>query len=104
MTALKNPAAHGSHWGSVVVDPIALVYLPGGHLVWAVHESSLRLLVDETALKNPAAHDSHRGWAVTEPTTVVYLPSGHVAWTVHWLSGQPVEQNKKSIRTYRPRY
>lgn len=35
--ALKNPGAHVSHSGSEVVLPATLVYLPGGHLVWAVH-------------------------------------------------------------------
>ena len=35
--ALKNPNAHDSHLGWLVAEPATLVYLPGGHLVWAVH-------------------------------------------------------------------
>ena len=31
--ALKNPVVHALHWGSEVIVPLALVYLPGGHLV-----------------------------------------------------------------------
>ena len=48
---LKNPVAHDAHFGCLVVEPLTLVYLPGGHLVWAV-----QLPVDVEALKNPNAH------------------------------------------------
>ena len=43
--SLKNPVAQGSHLGWAVVEPLALVYLPGGHLVWRVQASVLLLLV-----------------------------------------------------------
>ena len=39
VVALKNPGAHASHLGWVVLDPITMVYLPGGHLVWPMHWS-----------------------------------------------------------------
>ena len=42
----KNPGEHASHVGCKVTDPAAKVYFPGGHLVWAVHQSVLVLLVD----------------------------------------------------------
>ena len=51
--SLKNPAAHGSHWGWAVMVPITFVYFPVPHLVWAVQESVVVPLVDTTALKNP---------------------------------------------------
>ena len=59
--SLKNPAAHTSHLGSAVTEPDESVYLPGGHLVWAVHKSVTVLLFDVNALKKPAAHASHVG-------------------------------------------
>ena len=62
--ALKNPVAHTAHVGWVVTEPAVLVYLPGGHLVWAVQESGLVLLLDVETLKNPVGHTSHLGWAV----------------------------------------
>ena len=39
--ALKNPNGHNSHLGWLVAEPATLVYLPGGHLVWAVVHCSL---------------------------------------------------------------
>ena len=58
VVALKNPVAHALHWGSVVVVPPTVVYLPGGHLVWAAHES-VSLPLDIVGLKNPDLHTSH---------------------------------------------
>ena len=37
--ALKKPAAHAVHLGWEVAEPLTLVYLPGGHLMWALHFS-----------------------------------------------------------------
>ena len=54
--------------------PTAMVYLPGGHLVWAVHASGLVLLGDAEALKNPGAHASHL-WALA--VDLMYFPRGH---------------------------
>ena len=45
--ALKNPNAHDSHLGWLVAEPATLVYLPGGHLVWAVHCSLRRQSVGQ---------------------------------------------------------
>ena len=50
---LKNPGAQPLHWGWVVALPAVIVYLPGGHLVWALHEARVAVV-----LKNPGAHDS----------------------------------------------
>ena len=55
----KNPAAHTSHWGSAVALPLVLLYLPAGHLVWAVQESFLVAMLDVVSLKNPGAQVSH---------------------------------------------
>ena len=35
VASLKNPAGQASHWGWAEAVPIAFVYFPGGHLVWA---------------------------------------------------------------------
>ena len=56
---LKYPGRHAVHLGWAVAVPTALVYLPGGHLVWAVHALDLVLLGDGEALKNPGTHVSH---------------------------------------------
>ena len=61
VTLLKKPVAHDSHLGWAVTEPETLVYLPGGHLVWAVHKSVTVLLFDVKALKNPAIHALHVG-------------------------------------------
>ena len=37
--ALKNPVGHTLHSGWVVAEPIVFVYLPAGHLGWAMHRS-----------------------------------------------------------------
>ena len=58
---LKNPIAHALHVGWAVAEPVAVVYLPGGHLVWAVQESVTLLLFDDNTLKNPITHASHVG-------------------------------------------
>ena len=46
----KNPGEHASHVGCKVTDPAAKVYVPGGHLVWAVQKSSSVLFFDVMAL------------------------------------------------------
>ena len=56
---LWNPGAHTLHLGWLVAEPGVCVYLPGGHLVWAMQESILELLLDLEAAKNPVGHDSH---------------------------------------------
>ena len=76
--SLKNPAAHTSHFGSAVALPLVSVYLPGGHLVWAVQETFLVLVLDMVSLKNPGAHDSHLGSPMA--VTLMYLPGGHVTF------------------------
>ena len=61
-----------------MVEPLAIVCLPGGHFVWAVHE----LIADDVAdLKNPGAHGLHWGCAARGPLplTCLYLPGGHRA-------------------------
>ena len=91
--AFSYPGAHGSHSGWVVVVPAVFVYLPGGHLVWAIRQASvLVLLTDVKALKNPFGHASHSGWKVTKPFTFVYFPGGHFVCTVHLA--QPVATAK----------
>ena len=71
---------HTSHSGSAVALPLVLVYLPAGHLVCAVQESFLVLVLDMMSLKNPGAHDLHSGSPMA--VTLMYLPGGHVAfWT-----------------------
>ena len=80
--SLKNPVAQDSQLGWAVVEPLALVYLPGGHLVWGVQASELLLLGDVEALKNPVAHRSHE---LVFFTGVLYVPGGHsieVAWEI----------------------
>ena len=62
--------------------PATVVNCPSGHLVWAVQESVLRLLLDTAALNNPAAHVSHIGCKVMDPTALVYVPLGHLVWSV----------------------
>ena len=57
--SLKNPATHTSHLGSAVALPLVLVYLPAGHLVWAVQELFLVPVLDGASLNNPGAHVSH---------------------------------------------
>ena len=60
-----------------MVEPLAIVCLPGGHFVWAVHE----LIVDVADLKNPGAHGLHWGCAAADPLplTCMYSPGGHRA-------------------------
>ena len=72
----------------MVAEPGVVVYLPGGHLVWAMHKSVLVLLLDVKALKNPVTHDTHSGCVVAEPAVFVYLPGGHLVWAVHHSEGQ----------------
>ena len=74
--SLKNPAAHTSHLGSAVALPLVLVYLPAGHLVWAVQKSFFVPALDAVSLKNPGAQVSHRGSAMA--VMLMYLPGGHV--------------------------
>ena len=75
MEALKNPVAHVPHSGWVVAVPDTVVYLPGGHLVWATQELAL-LPLDAEVLKKPAAHVAHVGCLV--PCAVlIYFPEGH---------------------------
>ena len=62
--ALKKPVAHASHSGWVVALPDAWVYLPGGHLVWAVQESGFIFCFEVKVLKKPCWHASHLGCAV----------------------------------------
>ena len=45
--ALKNPGPHTSHLGWAVAEPAVFVYLPGGHLVWAVHHSKGQPIANE---------------------------------------------------------
>ena len=72
---LKNPVAHVPHSGWVVAVPDTVVYLPGGHLVWATQELAL-LPLDAEVLKKPAAHVAHVGCLV--PCAVlIYFPEGH---------------------------
>ena len=71
---LKNPGAHDSQLGLVVAVPLTMVYLPGGHLGWAVQESDLVLLGDGFLLKNPGAHVSHLR---TLAVDWMYFPRGH---------------------------
>ena len=61
-----------------MAEPLAFVYLPGGHLVWATQESFLVLVLDTVSLKNPAAHTSHSGSAMA--VALLYLPGGHVTF------------------------
>ena len=78
--SLKNPVAQDSHLGWAVVEPLALVYLPGGQLVWAVQASDLLLLGDVEALKYPGAHRSQDSAFFT---IFSYVPGGQsieVAW------------------------
>ena len=58
---LKNPVGHDPHSGWAVAEPAAVVYLPGGHLVWATQASVSTLVFDVLALKNPVRHASHLG-------------------------------------------
>ena len=74
---LKNPVGHVPHSGCAIVEPAATVYVPGGHLVCAMHESFVVLLFDINILKNPAMHGWHPGWDVLEPGITVYFPGGH---------------------------
>lgn len=47
----KNPVAHDTHARLEVVEPVALVNFPGGHLVfWSMQESVMVLLFDVMAL------------------------------------------------------
>ena len=69
VAALKNPVAHGSHWGCVLGEPAILVYLPGWHLVCSVQG-----LVDVTILKNPATHGWHE---LVFFAPFLYVPGGH---------------------------
>ena len=62
--ALKKPVAHALHSGWVVALPAALVYLPGGHLVWAVQESGFMLCFEVKVLQKPCGHVSHLDCAV----------------------------------------
>ena len=89
--ALKNPGAQGSHLGWAVTEPVTMVNLPGGHLVWAVQESPLFVL-EVAALKNPVAQSSHL-WGMVM-LALVYLPGGHLVlfWAVHWSIWQPDQQ------------
>ena len=64
------------------------MYLPGGHLVWSMHESVLVLFLDVCALKNPDAHASQSVWVLVVPAVFVYLPGGHLMWAVHHSDGQ----------------
>ena len=80
VTLLKNPVGHDPHSGWAVAEPAAVVYLPGGHLVWARQASML--LLEAKALKNPVAHASHSESVLTEPPTRAYLPGGHLVWLV----------------------
>ena len=68
--ALKNPVTHVSHVGCVVALPIFAVYLPGGHVVWAMQN----LLLDPESVKDPSGHTSH---VVTELIVRLYFPGGH---------------------------
>ena len=61
LIALNFPDKHDWHWGCVVTVPAALLYFPGRHVLWAMHESVVTLLRDSVALKNPAVHASHWG-------------------------------------------
>ena len=81
---LKNPGAHVLHLGWVVAVPLAFVYFPGGHFVWAA-QKLLFALFDILLLKNPLAQSSHLGWA-NVAFALVYLPGGH--WT--FLAGVQV--------------
>ena len=90
VNALKNPATQVLHVGWAVAEPGEWVYFPGGHLVWAVHESVTVLLFDVNALKNPTMHTSHVGWTVAEPGEWVYLPGGHLVWAAHVRLGHPI--------------
>ena len=58
----------------MVVLPAIFVYLPGGHLVWAMHESVLLLILDVDALKNPGVHTSQSVWELVVPAAFAYLP------------------------------
>ena len=40
-TALKNPGEHVWHLGCAAAEAAVLVYLPAGHLVWAVHRTNV---------------------------------------------------------------
>ena len=75
MDALKNPGAQVSHLGCAEADPDVLVYMPGGHLVWAVQASVV--LLEKVFVKNPVAHSLHLGCVVEEPAVLVYWPGGH---------------------------
>ena len=96
--ALENPFGHTSHLGWVVVVPDVFVYLPGGHLVWAVHKSALLLFLDVDALKNPVMHASQSVWALIVPAAFVYLPGGQWLCLVHHSKGQCFE-TKKHFKT-----
>ena len=79
VNSLKNPLAQTAHSGCALAEPAAFVYLPGGHLMCAAHDSTRVPRLEETVLKNPKAHTSHLGCAEEEPTTAVYFPGGHLA-------------------------
>ena len=72
--ALKYPGAHTSHLGWAVRE-LSMVYLPAGHLAWAVQASGLLLLGDGSDLKNPGAHASHLGGELLVAS--MYFPRGH---------------------------
>ena len=74
--SLKNPVAQGSHLGWAVVEPLVLVYLPGGHLVWRVQASGLVLFSDGSDLKNPSSHASHENPPLVFFAVFLYDPGG----------------------------
>jgi len=78
--ALKYPVTHFSHLGWAVAVQDTVVYLPGGHLVCAVHLSVTVPRSDLELLKYPAAHVSHLGSEVAKADGLVYLPGGHSVW------------------------
>ena len=89
---------HASHVGSVVLVPAIFVYLPGGHLLWATHESVSRLLLEVKALKNPSTHVSHVGSALLLPAVLVYLPGGHfLVWAAHHSKLQSVATEEQMM-------
>ena len=90
MKALKYPVSHTSQSGCVVTEPTVFVYLPGGHLVWVMHESCSVLVLDMNALNDPVGQTSHSGWEVGVAGIFVYLPGGHLVWARHHSKGQTV--------------
>ena len=76
MLGLKNPGAHGLHFGCLVVVPGSLVNLPAGHFVWAVQEYVVLLLFEVRFVKYPGGHVSHRMSVAVGRSVLVYLPGG----------------------------